>query len=85
MILGKTTYTPPGSELVSGFPDLSQDLTILPTDVARMNLCSQHLDEPVHVGRFGREDIHVFDLDVMVIVECLNLCSATDNLYGYPS
>lgn len=71
---------------MSGFPDLSQDLTILPTDLARMNLCSQHLlDEPVHVGRFGGEDIHVLDLDVMVIVECLNLCSATDNLYGCPS
>lgn len=71
---------------MSGFPDLHQDLTTLPTDVARMKLCSQHLlDEPVHVGRTGGEDIHVLDLDVMVMVECLDLCSATANLCRSPS
>lgn len=71
---------------MSGFPDLPQDLTILPINVAGMNLCSQHLlDEPVHVGRFGGVDIYVLVLDVMVMVECLNLCSATANLYGCPS
>jgi hypothetical protein len=66
---------------MSAFPDLPQDLTMLQIDVAMMNLCSQHLlDEPVYVGRFGGEDIRVLDLDVMVIVEYLNLCSATTNL-----
>jgi len=71
---------------MSGFPDLPQDLTIIPTDVAGMNLCSQHLlDEPVHVGRCGGEDIHVLDFDVMVMVECLSLCSASANLYRWPS
>jgi hypothetical protein len=71
---------------MSGFPELLQDLTILPVDVAGMYLCSQHLlDEPVQVGRFGGEDIHVLYLVVLVVVECLNLCSATANLYGCPS
>jgi hypothetical protein len=71
---------------MSGFLDLPQDLTIQQIEVARMNLCSQHLlDEPVHVGRFGGEDIRVLDLDVMVMVEYFNLCSATTNLYGWPS
>jgi hypothetical protein len=66
---------------MSGFPDLPQDLTILQIDVARMNLCSQNLlDEPVYVGRFGGEDIRVLDLEEMVMVEYLNLCSATTNL-----
>jgi hypothetical protein len=71
---------------MSGFPDLPQDLTILQIDVARINLCSQHLlDKPIHVGWFGGKDICVLDLDVMVMVEYLNLCSATTNLYGWPS
>jgi hypothetical protein len=71
---------------MSGVLDLAQDLTILPIDVAGMNPCSQHLlVKPVHVGRFGGEDIHVLDLNVMVMVECLILCSVTTNLYGCPS
>lgn len=71
---------------MSDSPDLPQDLTILLIDVAGMNLCFQHLlEEPVHVGRFCGEDIHVLDLDVVFMVERLNLCSVTTNLYGCSS